>query len=88
MATRVSLYYAAEGVQSCSLPSPCLHTFAPACSPSTVVLVTNAVQSSEFLSAQQQEALVAALLRGVAGAAAAAAIQQQQQQQQQQRGDS
>ncbi|KAL4424272.1 hypothetical protein ABPG75_001573 [Micractinium tetrahymenae] len=44
-------------------------------SPGTVVLVANAIQSSEFLSAPQQEQLVAALLRGSAAAAALAAQQ-------------
>ena len=53
-------------------------------SPATVILVTNAVQSSEFLSAAQQEQLVAALLKG--GALAATAEQQQQQQQRQSQG--
>ncbi|KAI3424177.1 hypothetical protein D9Q98_009536 [Chlorella vulgaris] len=54
-------------------------------SPATVILVANAIQSSEFLSAAQQEALVAALLKG--SSAAATRRQQQQQQQQQQQGD-
>lgn len=47
------------------------------CSPSTVVLAVNAIQSSEFLSPAQQEALVAALLKGSAAAAAAAAQRRQ-----------
>ncbi|PSC74316.1 exosome complex component rrp40 [Micractinium conductrix] len=49
-------------------------------SPATVILVANAIQSSEFLSPAQQEHLVAALLRGSSAAAAAAARQRQQQQ--------
>ena len=56
------------------------------CSPATVVLVSNAVQNSEFLPPQQQEQLVAALLKsssGAAAAAAAAAAAQRQQQEQQ-----
>lgn len=55
---------------------------AAACSSSTVILVANAIQSSEFLTAAQQEQLVAALLKGSSAAAAQRRQQQQQEQQQ------
>ncbi|EFN53535.1 hypothetical protein CHLNCDRAFT_59733 [Chlorella variabilis] len=51
-------------------------------SSSTVILVANAIQSSEFLTAAQQEQLVAALLKGSSAAAAQRRQQQQQEQQQ------